>query len=80
MRDDKLWNWIFALFLISIPVAFLGNFLIMGLIYLLMAVLDLIAGYNRNGRRDLRGYISLILTFLYGVLFLIIGIADMSLK
>lgn len=48
---------------------FLGNFLIMGLIYLLMAVLDLIAGYNRNGRRDLRGYISLILTLLYGVLF-----------
>ena len=81
MQDDKLWNWIFALFLISIPVAFLSDsFLWVGLIYLSICILDIVDEYKRNIRRDLRGYITLIFGLFISILFCIIGAADMLLK
>ena len=81
MRNDKIWDWVFALFLLSIPVAFLGgSFLWVGLIYLLICILDIVDGYKRNIRRDLRGYITIILGLFISIIFCFVGAADMLLK
>lgn len=74
MKGNNLWNWIFGLFLLSIPLMFLGNPFVIGLIYLLICILDVVDGYKNNIRRDLRGYIVIILSFFISILFCITGI------
>lgn len=79
MQDNnKLREWMFILFLVSIPVAFLG-ILWVGLLYFLMCILDVVDSYKRNIQRDIRGYISIILNFLISIMFCLMGIADMLL-
>lgn len=78
MQDNnKLREWMFILFLVSIPVAFLGSILWVGLLYFLMCILDVVDSYKRNIQRDIRGYISIILSFLISIMFCLMGIADM---
>ncbi len=79
MKNNKIWDCMFGLFLLSIPLMFLDNGLCFGLVYLLMCILDIVDAYKRNIRRDLRGYIVLILSLLLSILFCFIGIANLLL-
>lgn len=78
-NNNKLREWMFILFLVAIPVAWLGSIFGVGLLYFLMCILDVVDSYKRNIQRDIRGYISLILWFLISIMFCFMGIADMLL-
>lgn len=80
MKNDKTWELMFGLFLISIPLMFLGNILVIGLVYLLICILDIVEKYRNGIERDLRGYIVLILSFGLSILFCLIGIANIYLS
>lgn len=64
------------LFLINIPLIFLGNFLLNGLIFLFVFVFDMIDSYRRNVRQDLRGHITRIFNLLFAIFICLVGIAD----
>lgn len=76
MKNDKIRDFVFVLFLINIPLIFLGNFLLNGLIFLFVFIFDMIDSYKRNVRQDLRGYISSIFALLFAVFVCLAGIAD----
>lgn len=76
MKNDKIRDFVFVLFLINIPLTFLGNFLLNGLIYLFVFIFDMIDSYRRNVRQDLRGHIAKIFNLLFAIFICLVGIAD----